>query len=53
MADGLGGGLTRERKLAIMKDSRLGSYGALALLFALLLKWSSLLSLAELDLNQA
>ncbi len=53
MADGLGGGLTRERKLAIMKDSRLGSYGALALLFALLLKWSSLLSLAELDLDQA
>lgn len=30
-ADGLGGGDSRERRLAIMKDSRLGSYGALAL----------------------
>ena len=30
-ADGLGGGATRERRLHIMKDSRIGSYGALAL----------------------
>jgi adenosylcobinamide-GDP ribazoletransferase len=30
-ADGLGGGQTRERRLAIMKDSRIGSFGALAL----------------------
>jgi adenosylcobinamide-GDP ribazoletransferase len=30
-ADGLGGGQTREQRLTIMKDSRLGSYGALAL----------------------
>ena len=30
-ADGLGGGLTRGRRLEIMKDSRIGSYGALAL----------------------
>lgn len=30
-ADGLGGGQTPERRLEIMKDSRLGSYGALAL----------------------
>ena len=30
-ADGLGGGTTRAARLAIMKDSRLGSYGALAL----------------------
>jgi adenosylcobinamide-GDP ribazoletransferase len=34
-ADGLGGGDTPERRLAIMKDSRLGSYGALALGLAL------------------
>ncbi len=33
-ADGFGGGRNRERKLAIMRDSRIGSYGALALLFA-------------------
>ena len=30
-ADGLLGGATPERRLAIMKDSRIGSYGALAL----------------------
>ncbi len=34
-ADGFGGGWERERVLAIMKDSRLGSYGALALVLAL------------------
>jgi adenosylcobinamide-GDP ribazoletransferase len=30
-ADGLGGGRSREARLAIMKDSRIGTYGALAL----------------------
>ncbi|CAN7330668.1 adenosylcobinamide-GDP ribazoletransferase [Phenylobacterium sp. LjRoot219] len=30
-ADGLGGGQSPEQRLAIMKDSRLGTYGALAL----------------------
>ena len=34
-ADGLGGGHTPEQRLTIMKDSRLGSYGALALGLAL------------------
>jgi len=34
-ADGLGGGQSRDQRLAIMKDSRLGSYGALALGLAL------------------
>ena len=33
--DGLGGGATRERRLEIMRDSRIGSYGALALVLAL------------------
>ena len=37
-ADGLGGSVTRERALEIMKDSRLGSYGTMALTLALLLK---------------
>lgn len=40
--DGLGGGLTRERTLEIMKDSRLGAYGVLGLVSALLLKISLL-----------
>jgi adenosylcobinamide-GDP ribazoletransferase len=33
-ADGLGGGKTRERRLEIMRDSCIGSYGALALIVA-------------------
>jgi adenosylcobinamide-GDP ribazoletransferase len=36
LADGLGGSLDRERSLDIMKDSRIGSYGALALVLAVL-----------------
>ncbi|MBY6200974.1 adenosylcobinamide-GDP ribazoletransferase [Maritalea mobilis] len=33
-ADGIGGGWDRERRLEIMRDSRIGSYGVLALIFA-------------------
>lgn len=40
--DGLGGGVTRERALAIMKDSRLGTYGTVALMLTLLLKLAAL-----------
>ena len=40
--DALGGGRTPETRLAIMRDSRLGTFGALALLFALLLKTAAL-----------
>ena len=36
--DGLGGAVSRERSLAIMKDSRIGSYGAIALVLALITK---------------
>jgi adenosylcobinamide-GDP ribazoletransferase len=32
--DGIGGGQTRDRKLEIMRDSRIGSYGAAALLLS-------------------
>jgi adenosylcobinamide-GDP ribazoletransferase len=41
-ADGLIGGWTRERRLEIMKDSRVGSYGVLALVLVTLLRWSAL-----------
>lgn len=41
-ADGLGGGQTRARRLEIMKDSRLGTFGVLALGFALALKVAAL-----------
>ncbi|KJY83370.1 cobalamin synthase [Vibrio galatheae] len=39
MADGIGGGMTLERRLTIMKDSRIGTYGASALIMALLAKF--------------
>lgn len=39
---GLGGGRTRERRLEIMKDSRLGTYGAVALGLALAVKVGAL-----------
>jgi adenosylcobinamide-GDP ribazoletransferase len=35
VADGFGGGATRDRKLEIMRDSRLGAYGGVALVLAL------------------
>lgn len=50
VADGFGGGATRERKLEIMRDSRIGSYGATALALALLLRVSSLAALTERSL---
>ena len=37
-ADGMFGGHTRERRLEIMRDSRIGSYGAAALILAFLMK---------------
>lgn len=44
-ADGLGGGQTRKQKLEIMRDSRVGTYGALALFFLVLLAASLLVEL--------
>jgi adenosylcobinamide-GDP ribazoletransferase len=49
MADGIGGAFTRDKRLAIMKDSRIGTYGSVSLLMALLLKYSVLVELAKLD----
>ena len=40
-ADGLFGGWTPERRLEIMKDSHIGSYGTLALITVQLALWSS------------
>lgn len=40
--DGFGGGWQVEQKLTIMKDSRLGTYGAAALFIILLIKFQSL-----------
>jgi adenosylcobinamide-GDP ribazoletransferase len=46
-ADGLGGGKTRERRLEIMRDSRIGSYGALALIIAVGARVSCYVALME------
>jgi adenosylcobinamide-GDP ribazoletransferase len=43
--DGLGGGWTRERVLEIMKDSRIGAYGAMALWVVLSLRVACLVAL--------
>ncbi len=53
VADGLGGSADRERALDIMKDSRLGAYGALALVLALLAKISLLAVLGSHSLAAA
>ncbi len=41
-ADGFGGGRTRERKLAIMRDSRIGAFGAVALALTLFIRAATL-----------
>jgi adenosylcobinamide-GDP ribazoletransferase len=46
LADGLGGSPDRQRALEIMKDSRIGSFGALALVLVLLAKVALLSVLA-------
>lgn len=44
-SDGLGGGWDKAQVLAIMADSRLGSYGAIALVLALLTKYQALVQM--------
>ncbi|MHA6262417.1 adenosylcobinamide-GDP ribazoletransferase [Arenibacterium sp. CAU 1754] len=50
-ADGLWGGHTPERRLEIMKDSAIGTYGVLALLLSLGLRWIALTALVPLGLG--
>jgi adenosylcobinamide-GDP ribazoletransferase len=45
MCDGFGGGMTRERVLEIMKDSRIGAYGAIGIICLLAIKCAALASL--------
>ena len=49
VADGLGGASERERALLIMKDSRIGAFGALALVLVLLAKVSLLALIGSAD----
>jgi adenosylcobinamide-GDP ribazoletransferase len=44
-ADGLWGGWDKARRLEIMKDSRIGTYGVLALVLVTLLRWVALAGL--------
>jgi adenosylcobinamide-GDP ribazoletransferase len=44
-ADAFGGGRSIARKLEIMRDSRIGTFGAAALGLSILLRWTSLASL--------
>ncbi len=49
LADGLGGSYDRDRALEIMKDSRIGAFGAMALTLALLTKVGLLAMLGDGD----
>ncbi len=51
-ADGLFGGKTRERRLEIMRDSRIGTYGACALVLALLIRVEAYQALAAYPQGQ-
>ncbi|MFI0846476.1 adenosylcobinamide-GDP ribazoletransferase [Mesorhizobium sp. IMUNJ 23232] len=46
-ADGFGGGRSRDRILEIMRDSRIGAFGACVLALSILLRWSALAVLAD------
>lgn len=46
-ADGFGGGATAQRKLEIMRDSRIGTFGACALVLSILLRVAAIAALAE------
>ncbi|MEG1209565.1 MAG: adenosylcobinamide-GDP ribazoletransferase [Leclercia sp.] len=50
--DGIFSARSRERMLEIMKDSRLGTFGGLALVFAILIKILAVVSLAHLPLRE-
>jgi adenosylcobinamide-GDP ribazoletransferase len=49
VCDGFGGGWTKEKILSIMKDSRVGTYGVVGLIFILLLKFFSLVQFGSLS----
>lgn len=47
VADGFWGGFERSRRLEIMKDSHIGTYGVLALIMVNVMRWSALSSLVH------
>ncbi len=46
VADGFGGGHDRDRKLEIMRDSRIGTFGAASVVLSLLLRWAAISAFA-------
>jgi adenosylcobinamide-GDP ribazoletransferase len=46
-ADAFAGGATPETRFAIMRDSRIGTFGTCALIFSIGLRWVALASIAE------
>jgi adenosylcobinamide-GDP ribazoletransferase len=48
--DGFGGGTTAARTLEIMKDSRIGAFGAIGIFMMLGLKWAAIVSLPTVSL---
>ena len=51
--DGFGGGRTLDRKLEIMRDSRIGTFGGAGLVLSLLLRWAALVALLKLGVGLA
>jgi len=46
-ADGFGGGADRERKLLIMRDSRIGAFGVMAVIISMALRATALLEIGD------
>jgi adenosylcobinamide-GDP ribazoletransferase len=53
VADGMGGGWTVKERLTIMKDSRIGAFGAMTLVFAILAKYAALNSMNAMRIDGA
>jgi adenosylcobinamide-GDP ribazoletransferase len=53
VADGIAGGWTVKERLTIMKDSRIGAFGAMALVFAILAKYAALNSMNSMRIDGA
>jgi adenosylcobinamide-GDP ribazoletransferase len=49
VCDGFGGGWTQEKILSIMKDSRVGAYGAIGIMLLMGLKVITLVELAQIN----
>ncbi|MEM8848774.1 MAG: adenosylcobinamide-GDP ribazoletransferase [Pseudomonadota bacterium] len=49
LADGFWGGFDKDRRLDIMRDSRIGSYGVIALGLSLILRWALIGAALETD----